>query len=140
VETKKLDSALCVREQILPGQMAEAARLGFRSVINARPDGEDPGQPTSDQVAAAAHAAGLEYRHIPVIPGHLTDDAVEAFEKAMEEMPKPIVGFCRTGTRAAMLWGLAKAPELGAEGAIEAAALAGCDISGARPRLEQRAG
>ena len=89
METKKLDSALCVREQILPGQMAEAARLGFRSVINARPDGEDPGQPTSDQVAAAAHAAGLEYRHIPVIPdenqGHATELEHEDGEREKTE-------------------------------------------------------
>ncbi len=139
MQTKKLDDALCVREQLLPEQLAEAARQGFRSVINNRPDSEEPGQPTSAQVAAAAHAAGLEYRHIPVIPGQITDDAIEAFDKAMAEMPKPILGFCRTGTRAAMLWGLAKAPEIGADTAIETCAGAGCDISGVRARLEQRA-
>ncbi|MXO58384.1 TIGR01244 family phosphatase [Altererythrobacter salegens] len=140
METKKLDDTLCIRPQVLPEQLAEAARLGFRSVINNRPDGEEPGQPTSDQVAAAAHAAGLEYRHIPVIPGQITDDAIDAFQRGIAEMPKPIVGFCRTGTRAAMLWALSNAREIGADNAIECAAGAGCDISGIRARLEQRGG
>lgn len=140
MQPKKLDDTMCITPQVLPEQLAEAARQGFRSVINNRPDREEADQPTSDQVAAAAHAAGLEYRHIPVVPGQITDDAIEAFEKAMHEMPKPILGFCRTGTRAAMLWGMAKAPQIGVDAAIEAAACAGCDIAPARPKLEQRAG
>lgn len=139
MQTKKLDDRLSVREQISPGEVGQAAQNGFAAIINNRPDGEQPGQPTSAEIAEAAKAAGLEYRHIPVVPGQIGSDAIDAFEAALNDLPQPILGFCRTGTRSAMLWGLTKAPELGADGAIAAAADAGCDISQARPLLEQRA-
>ena len=46
---------VCVAPQLNPESMAEAARLGFKSVVNNRPDFEGgPDQPTSAAVAAAA--------------------------------------------------------------------------------------
>ncbi|MCP5396963.1 MAG: TIGR01244 family phosphatase [Sphingomonadaceae bacterium] len=139
MDIKQLDDTLSVRGQIAPAEVAEAAAMGFRSIICNRPDGEQPGQPAAEEVAAAAQEAGVEFRHIPIVPGQLTPDKIEAFEAALTEMPGPILAFCRTGTRSAMLWGLHKAPELGADGAIQAAADAGCDIAQARPLIEQRA-
>ena len=55
--------------QLLPQDMEEAAARGFALVINNRPDGEAPGQPTSAEMAAAAKAAGLEYLYVPVRGG-----------------------------------------------------------------------
>lgn len=140
MECKQLCSTMAVREQLTPADMAAAAAAGYRSIVNNRPDGEQPGQPSSAELAQAAQAAGLEYRHIPVVPGQITEDAIAAFDKALGEMPAPVLGFCKTGMRAATLWGTVQAPKLGADGAIEAAAAAGCDISGARALLERCAG
>ena len=54
---------VCVAPQLTPDAMAEAARAGFRSVVNNRPDFEHgPDQPTNSSIEAAACAAGLEYR------------------------------------------------------------------------------
>ncbi|HRC36902.1 MAG TPA: sulfur transferase domain-containing protein, partial [Rubrivivax sp.] len=58
---------VCVAPQLTPAAMAEAARAGFRAVVNNRPDFEEgPAQPTNAQIEAAALAAGLEYRFLPV--------------------------------------------------------------------------
>ena len=58
---------VCVAPQLDPAAMTDVARAGFRSVVNNRPDFEGgPGQPTSAAVEAAARAAGLEYRYVPV--------------------------------------------------------------------------
>jgi uncharacterized protein (TIGR01244 family) len=88
--------------------MAEAARQGFRSVINNRPDFEHgPDQPTSAAMEAAARAAGLEYRYLPVDSGWQSPEQVAAMAELLGEIPRPILMFCRSGARSARLYGLA---------------------------------
>ena len=61
-----IDNGAFVSGQIAPADVAEAAALGVTLIVNNRPDGEEPGQPSGAEIEAAAVAAGLEYRHIPV--------------------------------------------------------------------------
>ena len=95
---------MCVAPQLTPAAMADAAAAGFRSVINNRPDHEHgPGQPTSAEIEAAARAAGLEYRHLPVDSAHQSPQQIAAFAQLMKDLPKPILAFCRSGARSARL-------------------------------------
>jgi uncharacterized protein (TIGR01244 family) len=90
--------------------MAEAARAGFRSVINNRPDFEHgPNQPTNADIEAAARAAGLEYRFLPVASGYQSPQEIAAFAGLMAELPRPILVFCRSGARSARLYQAAHA-------------------------------
>jgi uncharacterized protein (TIGR01244 family) len=99
-----------VAGQLTPEAMAEAARMGFRSVVNNRPDFEGgPDQPTSAQIEAAARAAGLEYRFLPVASGFQSPDEVAAFAKLAAELPRPMLLFCRSGARSARLYQAAQA-------------------------------
>jgi len=99
---------VCVAPQMLPEAMAEAARLGFRSVVNNRPDFEEgPGQPTSAMIEAAAKAAGLKYRHLPVSPATLTAQDAAAMAALLQELPRPLLMFCRSGGRSGRLYRLA---------------------------------
>ncbi|HEY6087973.1 MAG TPA: TIGR01244 family sulfur transferase [Burkholderiaceae bacterium] len=96
---------VCVAPQLTPAAMAEAARAGFRSVVNNRPDFEHgPDQPTSAQIEAAARAAGLEYRFLPVAGSFQTPEQIAAFALLLEELPRPILAFCRSGNRSANLY------------------------------------
>ena len=96
---------VCVAPQLTPAAIAEAARAGFRSVVNNRPDFEHgPDQPTSAQIEAAARAAGLEYRFLPVAGGFQTPEQIAAFALLLEELPRPILAFCRSGNRSANLY------------------------------------
>lgn len=96
---------VCVAPQLTPEAMAEAARAGFRSVINNRPDFEHGAdQPTSATMEAAARAAGLEYRFLPVAGSHQTADEIAAMAKLLQELPRPILAFCRSGNRSANLY------------------------------------
>ena len=98
-------SDVCVAPQLTPEAMTEAARMGFRSVVNNRPDFEHgPGQPTSAQIEAAARAAGLEYRHLPVDSGYQTPEQIDAFAQLLDELPRPLLVFCRSGARSARLF------------------------------------
>ena len=98
-------SDVCVVPQLSPEAMAEAARAGFRSVVNNRPDFEHgPDQPTNADIEAAARAAGLEYRFLPVAGGFQTPEQIAAFALLLEELPRPILAFCRSGNRSANLF------------------------------------
>ena len=90
--------------------MAELARLGFKSVVNNRPDFEHgPDQPTSAQVEAAALAAGLAYRHLPVNGGYQSPEEVAAFRALVADLPHPLLAFCRSGARSTRLYQLSQA-------------------------------
>ena len=90
--------------QICAEDIAEIAQLGFKTIINNRPDFEGGAdQPTSAQIQAAAEAAGLAYYYIPVVPNNILPDQVSAFANAYSVAAKPVLGFCRTGNRAGNL-------------------------------------
>ncbi len=101
---------VCVAPQLTPDAMAEAARQGFRSVVNNRPDFEHgPDQPTSAAIEAAARAAGLEYRFLPVDGGYQSPEQIAAFAKLLQELPRPMLAFCRSGARSTRLFIAAQA-------------------------------
>jgi len=102
---RALTPDVCVAPQLSPEAMAEAARAGFKSVINNRPDFEHgPDQPTSAQIEAAALAAGLAYRWLPVDGGYQSPEQIAAFGLLLQELPRPILAFCRTGARSTRLY------------------------------------
>jgi len=101
---QRLTAEIAVAGQLDPAAMAEAAAAGFRSVVNNRPDFEGgPTQPTSASIEAAARAAGLEYAFLPVAPSVQTADEIARFAELLESLPKPILAFCRSGTRSGRL-------------------------------------
>lgn len=96
--------------QISIEDIAELARLGFKTIINNRPDFEGGDeQPQSSALAAAAKVYGLSYIHIPVVPNNIQAHQIKAFRDAFNEAQKPVVGFCKTGNRASSLYQLALA-------------------------------
>jgi len=107
---RRVAADVCVAPQLTPGAMAEAARMGFRSVVNNRPDFEHgPDQPTNADIEAAAHAVGLEYRFLPVAGGHQSPAEIAAFARLLQELPRPLLVFCRSGARSANLFSQAQA-------------------------------
>lgn len=91
--------------QISTGDIAEIAQLGFKTIINNRPDLEGgPDQPSSEAIAAAAKQHGIDYVYIPVIPNQIQASQVEAFSQALSTSAKPALGFCRTGNRASQMY------------------------------------
>ncbi|MFZ5653882.1 MAG: TIGR01244 family sulfur transferase [Pseudomonadota bacterium] len=133
---KSLTPRLAVASQITPADVAEIAAAGYTAIINNRPDGEEPGQPTAAEVEAAARAAGLSYIHQPVVGANITPADVETFARLIEETPGKILAHCRTGTRCTMLWLLSQAGKQSADALLARAREAGYDLEALRPRLE----
>ncbi|MFS0709299.1 protein tyrosine phosphatase family protein [Brevundimonas phoenicis] len=103
----RLTTDVWISAQIAPSALAELAEtLGLKQVINNRPDHEEPGQPTSEEIQAAAEATGLEYVWAPV-SGMPNADAVQRVAQALEATG-PVLMFCRSGMRSAAAWALAR--------------------------------
>jgi uncharacterized protein (TIGR01244 family) len=84
------------------------ARAGVRTIINNRPDGEDPGQLPAEEARRLAEAHGMTYRHIPITAATLSRADVDAFATALQGAPSPVVAHCRSGTRSTLLWALTR--------------------------------
>ena len=127
---RTLDETIMVAGQIGPDDVAEAQRLGATMVINNRPDGEQPGQPSGAEIAAAARAAGLAYVAIPITHAGFSDDQVTAMAEALGAAEGPVLAFCRSGTRSTFVWALSRLQAGEDPQALAAkAANAGYDIS-----------
>lgn len=136
---RRLDEKVSVHGQLDPGEIEQARAQGFGVIVNNRPDREQPGQPTSAEIEAAAHAAGLRYVAIPVDQSGFSADQVTQMADTLASATGPVLAFCRSGTRSTYLWALARA-RLGDDGTtlIDKAAGAGYDLSPLAPMLAAR--
>jgi uncharacterized protein (TIGR01244 family) len=111
--------------------IAALAQAGVRTIINNRPDGEDPGQLAVAEARRIAEGYGIAYHHIPVTAASLAKGDVDAFAGILQTAAGPIVAHCRSGTRSALLWALTRL-RAGADPLtlIAEAARHGIDIAG----------
>src|SRR5580704_6271732 len=99
MKTVAVTEKLAVASQPKLSDFQEFRRQGFTTIVNNRPDGEDPGQPGSAAEEAAARAAGLGYVHIPVTSTGMTDDDARLLKETIERAAGPVVAHCRSGAR-----------------------------------------
>ena len=135
---RSLTPTFAVAPQLTPDDVRAAAAEGFTTLVNNRPDGEEPDQPTDAALRQAAEAAGMAYLSVPIDPTGPTREKVDAMAAAIEDSPGPVLAFCRSGTRSTFLWALARS-QAGepADTLIERAAAAGYDITPIRPILQR---
>jgi uncharacterized protein (TIGR01244 family) len=119
-----------VAPQLRPEDMAEAAARGFKLIINNRPDGEAPDQPTSAEMEAAARHAGMYYEYIPV-RGSPVLTQVEGVQHALKHGHGPALAYCRSGTRSIIAWAIGQLEEghMSRDELIRVAHAAGYDLS-----------
>jgi len=129
LELKRINDHVSVAGQIAPEDIAGIKAAGFTTIVNNRPDGEAPDQPTSAEIEAAAKAAGLAYFFIPMGRDGVSPEMVQNTLAALEGSDGPVLCFCRTGTRSTTLWALSQAGKRNADEIISAAANAGYDMS-----------
>ena len=134
---RRIDEHTLVAGQIRPDDMEALKAGGIGMIINNRPDDEEAGQPSNAEMQEAARAAGIDYRYIPVASG-FSANQVEAMGKAIANSQGQVLAFCRSGTRSAFLWALARAREGDpAEELMQKAAAAGYDLSAIQALLQR---
>jgi uncharacterized protein (TIGR01244 family) len=108
---RQLDEKTLVGGQIAPDDVLALKDQGVTLIVNNRPDGEDIGQPESDDIEAAASAAGIDYRHVPIARG-LGPSDIEAMREAMHSVGEgKLFAFCRSGNRSTLAWAVAKSED-----------------------------
>jgi uncharacterized protein (TIGR01244 family) len=125
-----LSPELSVAGRLERADIDALAGAGVRTIVNNRPDGEDPGQLPATEARRLAEARGLAYHHIPITAASLSRADVDAFAAVLKGAPAPIVAHCRSGTRSALLWALVRLRE-GADpfALVAEAARCGIDIA-----------
>ena len=134
---RRLTDTMIASPQIAVADLIEAKDLGVTLVVNNRPEGEAEDQTPGPEIEAAARAAGLDYRAIPITPSGFGEPQVAAMAEALAGAEGKVLAYCRSGTRSTLLWALARASkgddpdELGA-----IAAAAGYDVAPVRAAMD----
>lgn len=131
---RALDPSFYVAPQLTEVDVARAAEAGVGTIINNRPDGEDAGAAPGAVIRVAAERAGLSYHAIPVTGAGFGAAQIDATQAALDAAAgggRPVLAYCRSGTRSTYLWALTRA-RAGADpdALMAAAAGAGHDLSG----------
>jgi uncharacterized protein (TIGR01244 family) len=106
---KPLDETISVSAQIGLDDLLAASKLGFKAIINNRPDEEESGQIAGKELKLHAEALGMRYAHIPVTHAGFSQLQIDEMVVALSRAGGPVLAFCRSGTRSTMLWALAQA-------------------------------
>ena len=135
---RKIDDKTYASPQIELADVAEASALGIGMIINNRPEDESADQTPGAEIEAAARAAGIAFIAIPVTHAGFSMPQVEAMEAALAAAgDKPVLAYCRSGTRSTLLWSLAQARMGMPTDAIAASAAgAGYDVGPIMPQLD----
>ena len=135
MDLKTLSKKFAVSPQIMPGDVAGIAAEGYRAILCNRPDGEGADQPSFEEIEAAAKAAGIEARYVPVQSGMVQDADVDAFGAALAEVQRPVMAYCRSGTRSATLWSFHESRKRPMPEILAATKAAGYDMNGVARRI-----
>ncbi|EDL49035.1 TIGR01244 family sulfur transferase [Erythrobacter sp. SD-21] len=136
-EFKRLNERVFASPQISVEDVAQAAAEGVTLIINNRPDGEAPGQPSGAEIEDAARQNGIAYKSIPVGSAGFSLPQVDEMQSALKSTQGRTLAFCRSGTRSTMLWALAQAKEgRDLDEIASEAREAGYDTSAVRPTME----
>ena len=116
------------------------AQYNIKTVICNRPDGEEPNQPDFETVKAWLQANGVEnVIYLPATMDTITDELLQEFEVTVAKSESPILAYCRTGTRSAMLWALNQSKRgVEVNSLIRAADLAGIDLNQNARKIRKR--
>lgn len=135
MDVRQLTPGLSVAPQIFATDVPKLKESGFRAIICNRPDGEGTDQPLFAEIEQAAQTLGIETHYLPAESGKVTDEQGKAFGDILAALPKPVLAYCRTGTRSTTMWALSQAGNMPLPSILEHAAKAGYDLAGVVRRI-----
>lgn len=135
---EKIADYLYVSKQLNERFVKRAATYDIKTVICNRPDGEEPNQPSFEQVKTWLNAQGIEnVVYLPVTMNSINDEVLAEFQNTIAKSPAPILAYCRTGTRSALMWALNQTKRgVEVNSLIKAAELANIDLEPLRDKLQ----
>lgn len=110
--SRPLTEKVSVTGQMSTEKFQKLINEGFKSVIVNRPDQEQGNLVTVSQLRNIAEKSHVSVIYQPVISGQITQANVTEFAKYYNELPKPILMVCRSGSRSTDLFNQAQAQGL----------------------------
>ena len=129
MKINKVNDSFSAAAQITVADIPAIKAAGFASIICNRPDDESSDQTTFEVIEAAAVAAGIKAVYIPLPANQSPSSEVQAFSEALAKLPRPTLGYCRSGMRSTTLWSLAQSGSLSNAEILTATKGAGYDMS-----------
>lgn len=136
---KQLHENLYVGGQIGPQDFIAIKEAGVTTIINNRPDNEEPGQLGSEEARKMAAEHGIEYHYLPMANGQpLPSSLISDFKAVLDSAENGVLAHCRSGMRSSFLWALGQIPTgaISVDDAIDKAQNAGIPLGNARAVLE----
>jgi sulfide:quinone oxidoreductase len=110
--SRALTSTVSVTGQMTTNKFQQLIQQGFKSVIVNRPDHEQGNQVKVGQLRSIAEKSQVSVIYQPIMSGQISQANIEEFARYYNELPKPILMVCRSGTRSAALFNQAKSQGL----------------------------
>lgn len=77
-----------ISTQLQLTDIAALHHLGYKSILNARPDHEEIDQPAGAALEAAAEKVGIAYIHVPITPETIATLSPQAAKLIIESLPR----------------------------------------------------
>lgn len=110
--SKTLNAQVSVAGQMTTDKFQQLIQAGFKSVIVNRPDQEQGNTVSVAQLRQIAEQSQVSVIYQPILSGKISQTDVIEFAKYYNELPKPILMICKSGSRSAALFNQAKAQGL----------------------------
>jgi uncharacterized protein (TIGR01244 family) len=133
---RPLSPLFAVSPQIDATDIPAIAAAGYTTIICNRPDMEVPPMQQADAIAQAAKAAGLAFHIHPVTHQGLTMEMITAQKEDMTAAEGPVLAYCASGTRSAIVWSFSQAGDVPTTEIIAATTAAGYDLGGMGPQID----
>ena len=125
MDLREIVENYAVSPQITPSDMPALAAAGVTTVICNRPDGEVPPDLQAAAIQAAAEAVGIAFVYNPVVGIGMSPNSIDEQADAIATSEGPVVAYCASGMRSALMWALARAGQEPAEDILRTVADAG---------------
>ena len=110
--SKTLNAQVSVAGQMTTDKFQQLLKAGFKSVIVNRPDQEQGNTVSVAQLRQIAEQSQVSVIYQPILSGKISQTDVIEFAKYYNELPKPILMVCRSGSRSSILFNQAKSQGL----------------------------
>ena len=110
--SKTLNAQVSVAGQMTTDKFQQLLKAGFKSVIVNRPDQEQGNTVSVAQLRQIAEQSQVSVIYQPILSGKISQTDVIEFAKYYNELPKPILMVCRSGSHSSILFNQAKSQGL----------------------------
>lgn len=135
MQLKQVNPEFWVADQITAQDIELIAARGIKTVFCNRPDGEGPDQPNVIEIEQVLKPYGIQIQYLPVVSGKVTDEQAEEFKQLYLQAQKPLLAYCRSGTRSITLWALSQVADQTLDQMLLTAKTLGYDLQGVVPRI-----